>query len=219
MWVLEEKTTLQTSTPFVPSTAVHCPETSGLDGSLFDAKSHSSLEMSSITEQQSHEESVTELSSEQDVDKPFNIGFIQTSEDNIELSGICPQSHTSIEETETHVSSPDNKPTSSTSTENVTECDSYETETHDSSPDNKPTSSTSTENVTKCDSHETETRDSSTETENVTNVTKHNSELGSTTNLPTNNNKSIYIDVNTTKPKLPKPKRKRLTRVSYYCLI
>ena len=209
MWVLEEKTTLQTSTPFVPSTAVHCPETSGLDGSLFDAKSHSSLEMSSITEQQSHEESVTELSSEQDVDKPFNIGFIQTSEDNIELSGICPQSHTSIEETETHVSS----------TENVTECDSNETETHDSSPDNKPMSNTSTENVTECDSHETETRDSSTETENVTNVTKHNSELGSTTNLPTNNNKSIYIDVNTTKPKLPKPKRKRLTRVSYYCLI
>ena len=192
MWILEEKTTLQTSTPFVPLSTVHCPQTSGLDGSLFDAKSRSSLEMSSITEQQSHEESVSEISSEQDVDKPFNIGFIQTSEDNIELSGICPQSHTSIEETETHVSSPDNKPMSSTSTENVSECDYHETETHDSS----------------------------TESENVTKVTEHNSELSSTNNLPTNNNKSIYIDVNMPgKSKLPQPKRKRLTRVSYYCLV
>ena len=181
---------LQTSTPFVPLSTVHCPQTSDLDGSLFDAKSHCSLEMSSITEQQSHGESVTEISTVQDIDKPFNIGFIQTSEDNIELSGICPQSRTSIEETETHVYSHDKKPTSSTSNENVSENDSHETDTHVSS----------------------------TESENVTEVTEHKSELGSTTNLPTNDNKSIYIDVNITKSKLPQPKRKRLTRVSYYCL-
>ena len=57
--------------------------------------------------------------------------------------------------------------------------------------------------MSECDFHETETHVSSIESENVTEVTEHNSELGSTTNLPTNNNESIYIDVNMTNPKLP----------------